>query len=415
MKRVLTFAGAIVIATLLLWLAGRACFRPSQRNEEDATWPYGLGKLRDVPKLYPSHEASTNALEVTRLAADLEVDLTQEIRRTPSPFRESRAQRLRPSIRTYLGGAIATASDVVDAPPAEVVAFLAEQNAALGALRAQLNANAPPRWTSDIQELADPPRPNLAGHAVLIALFGADALDHHHRGNDATAWQDLDAIWKLGRGLLAEPDRSNITFGLYAAQTVTGIAAKLSPPIPLWWRAFVELDFERPIAAAYQYQAWRNLTFTRRYPAGEPSDDGAFREALRRGAEVVVGPFRVEQAERSAASMRERTARFTRLPPCASFGDPFASLDFQWMRARSYAIEREGVAHLLVLKETRRAANDWPPSWPGIERSRCAGRTWSYTRASDGSMRLALTPPLPQSVRPRGTWAALPLEFHEPR
>jgi hypothetical protein len=302
----------------------------------------------------------------------------------------------------------------VDAPPAEVAAFLAEHDAALAALRAQLNANAPPRWTADVQELVDPPRPNLAGHTHLFVLFAADALERHRQGDDATAWRDLDAIWKLGRGLLAQPDFASIASALYGAQLVTGVAAKLPPPIPLWWHTFADTDFEQPIAAAYQYQAWRNLTFTQRYPAGEPSEGGAVREALRRGAEVLVGPFRIERAERSAASMRVRTTRFARMPPCANTGDPFASLDFLWVRGRSYSIELEGVSRLLVLKEARLAANDWPPSWPGIERSRCAGHSWSYTRASDGSMRLTLTPPLPP--RPaRETRLALPLEFQEPR
>lgn len=413
MKRLLLLSGGIVVVTLLLWLAGRACFAPSQRYEEDAAWPYGLGKLRDLPKRYPSHEASTNAVEVTRLALDLEVDLAQETSGVPHPPHTSPVRKLRPSIRAYLATAVAAEDGTVDSPPADVAAFLAGRGSALDALRTQLNANAPPRWTSDVQELVDPPRPNLSGHSDLVALFAADALDRHHRGDDVIAWQDLDAIWKLGRGVLGEPDPASIMSGLYAAQAITGIAAKLSPPVPLWWPSFAAFDFERSTAAAFQYQVWRNLFFTRRYPAGEPSDDGAFREALRRGAEVVVGPFRVEQAERSAASTRVRAVRFERTPPCSNASDPYAYFDVLWQRARRDAIEREGVGHLLALKEARLATSTWPPSWPGIEHSRCAGRTWSYTRESDGSMRLALTPPLPPLLI-RNTRMEVPLAFREP-
>src|SRR5260221_7691273 len=188
MNRFVTFAGAVVVATLLLWLAGRACFKPTQHYEEDATWPYGLGKLRDLPKRYPSHEASTNAVEVTRLAAVLEVSLSPA--NAASPPGESRVGKLRPAIRTYLKSNIESSSDTVDAPPAEVETFLAEHDAALAALRAQLNNNAPPRWPSDVQDLVDPPRPNLLGHTHLFVLFAADALDRHRRGDDTTAWRD---------------------------------------------------------------------------------------------------------------------------------------------------------------------------------------------------------------------------------
>ena len=414
MRRLLLLVSTIVAVTMLLWLAGRSCFAPVPRKEEAAVWPYGLGKLSDLPKRYPSHEASTNAVEVIRLARDLDIDLAQEAGGAPHPPQASPVRKLRPAIRSYLASAVAATGDAAGPPPEDVSAFLATHRAALDALRTQLNANAPPRWTSDVQELFDPPRPNLGGHIDLISLLAADALDSHHRGDDVTAWQDLDAIWKLGRGVLAEPDTVAVLSGLYAGQAVTGIAAKLSPPVPLWWPSFATFDFERPTAAAFQYQAWRNLLFTKRHPAGEPSEEGGFREALRRGAEVVVGPFLIEKAERAAAGTRLREARFAQTPPCTNISDPHAYLDALWLRARRDAIEREGVAHLLALKEARLATKAWPPAWPGIEHSRCSGHTWSYTREPDGSMSLALTPPLPPEPV-RSTRMAVPLAFREPQ
>src|SRR5258708_20136854 len=125
MKRLLLFAGAIVVVTMLLWLAGRACFAPSQKHEEDAAWEYGLGRLRDLPKRYPSHEASTNAVDVTRLAIDLDVDLAQETGGVPRPPRANPVRKLRPAIRTYLANSVHAPDDPVDAPPPEAPPFLA--------------------------------------------------------------------------------------------------------------------------------------------------------------------------------------------------------------------------------------------------------------------------------------------------
>jgi hypothetical protein len=296
----------------------------------------------------------------------------------------------------------------VDAPPEAVGQFLTGHQNALAAVRAQLNANAPPRWRSDVQELSDPPRPNLSGHTELLWLLAADALQHHRGGDDATAWQDLDAIWKLARGLLAQPDSWSLYNALASAQIVTGIAAKLTPPVPLWWRGFLTFDFDRASAAASQYEAWRTLTFTEHYPAGEPDDDNAVHEMLRRGAEVVVGPFAIEHAQRTASAMHRRALQLSRTPPCGKRGNEYEPLS---QRLNRFPVEREGVAKLLLLQEARLATGTWPSTLPAIDHSQCVGHTWQYGLSNDGTMRLALTPAMP-SPQNRETRLLLPLEYH---
>jgi hypothetical protein len=349
---------------------------------------------------------------VAQLASALEIDLVQESGNHARSTRPGYPRTMRPAMRAYLVSTLNASDDASAAPPTAVVAFLTEHEAALAAVRAQLNANAPPRWLSDVQEITDPPRPAIAGNGDLAYLFAIDTLDRHRRGDDVTAWQDLDAIWKLGRGLLAEPDPWCESNGLFAAQIVAGIAAKLQPPLPLWWPAFLAFDFDRASAASMQYQAWRTLLFTQRYPAGEPDDDdGAVKQMARRGAEVIMGPFHLQRAERSASSMRARAARFERMSPCASFpADQYAVWDTLWVRARRFDVEREGVARLLTLKEARLATGAWPASLPGIERSRCAAHTWRYARMEDGSMRLTFAPPVPLPVS-RDSRLILPMDF----
>lgn len=373
MKRALLFAGALAVATALLWLAGHALFKPPQRHDDEASWPYGLGKLRDVPKRYPSHDMSTNASDVVQLAAALGVDLAQETT-TPRP-----ADAMWPKVTQYVIDNVALGSDDVSEPAPALAQFLSHHEASLAALRAQLNANGPPRWRSDVQELNDPPHANYSGHAILSSLLAADALLRHRAGDDATAWLDLDAMWKLGRGLLADPGTWSTLSALSIARKTAGVAAKLAPPLPPWWRSFLDVDFDRARAAADQYDAWRYVTFTERYPAGEPDGDNALRESVRRGAEVVVGPFRIDRAQRAAENARRRALRAARETPCDA------------TRTHRFVIEREGVARLLALKEAPRA---------GSEPSRCPGHEWRATSGVDGTIELALTPPFPPSTEP---------------
>jgi hypothetical protein len=374
-KRALLFIAAIAAATALLWLAGHALLRPPrQQHENDADWPFGLGKLRDVPKRYPSHDVSTNAAAVVQLAAALGVELAQE---TPSPRPPNAAW---PAVTQYVIDNVGDGSDAVAEPSPALAQLLSKNETALATLRAQLNANAPPRWRSDVQELLDPPHPNYSGHAILTSMLAADALLRHRADDDATAWQDLDAMWKLGRGLLAEPDTWSRLSALSIARKTAGVAAKLSPPVPLWWRSFLEVDFDRARAAADQVEAWRHVTFTERYPAGEPDDDNALlREALRRGAEVVVGPLRIERARRAAAGARRVAERLAHADPCDASG------------IHRFVIEREGIAKLLELKEAPHA---------GSEPSRCPGHEWRATASPDGTIELALTPPFPAGPKP---------------
>jgi hypothetical protein len=405
MRRLALLLSAAVVTAALLWLAGRVLFSPPKPREDTGAWPYGLGRLSDAPKRYPSHEASTNAIEVTRLAAQLGVDLEQETGGRPSTAPPGPVRAMRPLLRTYLSKSIASPDDRVSPLSPEVATFLRQHEAPLQALRTQLAANLPPRWLSDIREIGDPPTPNATGHSELIALLAADALDRHRRGEDVTAWADLEAIWKLANGLLAEPDSFSNTVGMYGAQVVVAIAAKLPPPAPPWWRGVLELDFNRAEVGAMQFMAWRHLTYSDRYPVGEPDDDTAAEEVFRRGAEAVVGPYMVARAQRVAADMRVRATRFAHSTACGE------SVERLWIRARRLVVAREAVTKLLALKDMHRTTGAWPAGVPGIEKSVCSDRSWTYIREADGGMRLTLTPPMPEDR------ARLPLttDFRYPR
>src|SRR5258708_34876445 len=114
MKRIVLFAAALLGVTLAIWLAGHALYAPPKHPVDDTPWPYALGRLRDVPKRYPSQDVSTNAAEVTRLAAALDIDLQQQTTRPRGP---SRLLPLRATMREYLDRPLIAAGDHTEPMP----------------------------------------------------------------------------------------------------------------------------------------------------------------------------------------------------------------------------------------------------------------------------------------------------------
>jgi hypothetical protein len=383
-KRVVWFAIAFGAVTTVIWLAGRSLFAPPATHESDAAWPRDLGTLRDLPKRYPAHDASTNALEITRIAEDL-----------------VKLRTLRQTMFTHLAAQVVKPDDSIDALPASVADFFRDHVASIDALRQQLIANAPPRWTLDMRELFDPPGPNASTHVDLFALLTADALEQRRLGHDDVAWQDLEASWKLIRGLSSHP---NFAFTALSGLRLTNeVAWKMSAPPPAWWRDFMQFDHDRVVLAAIQYDAWRNVEVAHRFPAGEHEEDAPLREVFRRSAEVVLGAWRVRHAEDYARRSREATTAIAAIRNCGPEHVSVAG-DNEYggivRRMRRFAAEREGVSKVLALKQGLIV---------NIDQSTCADRRWLFQRSADGSWSLAISRAIAPEPQQR---IVLPLVWH---
>lgn len=356
MKRLLIIGGAFAVVFALIWLGGRALVAPPSTDEYDARWPLDLGRLRDVTKRFPSRVASTNANEVTRIASKL-----------------AKLDALQASVIDYLGAEVAKPDDAIAAPPAPIAKFLDDHRGAIDELRAQLIANAPPRWAIDSKELFDPPQPDVSAHFDLFAIFVTDALQQRRASNEEMAWQDLEAAWKLDRGLWDHPWSASASTALTGSRLINEAAGKLRAPAPAWWREFATFDVGRASIASVQASAWRMLEIARRFPAGSPDPTESPQEQIaQRGAEVLIGPLRIRQTNVEVQKMRESAAAFAATRDCSSRSETGI-----FRRARRFIAEREGVTKLLALK-----AASWPPAPVNIERSECTDRTWRYAQRS---------------------------------
>jgi hypothetical protein len=75
------------------------------------------------------------------------------------------------------------------------------------------------------------------------------------RGNDAAAWDDLQAAWKLARSLDQHPQMMAQTALLTIARLINAAAWKMPLPAPAWFGELQERDNVRPLLEAFQYQA----------------------------------------------------------------------------------------------------------------------------------------------------------------
>lgn len=385
MTRWILFLCGVAAVSLIVWMAGHALMTPPRMTESTAPWPYALGTLNDLPKRYPAHDASANAQEIVRIAAKLDVDVSQDPRhRTTRPVMQS----LRSQFIDYLAGEVKTDDDTIGEPPAKVQEYLASHRAAIDELREQLIANAEPRWTSDVNELWEPPQPNVSGHFDLYMILATDALEQRRTRHDDLAWQDLEAIWKLVRGVWAHPGQVSGASGM---RLMNDVAWKMGTPPPAWWREVTTFNIDRAVTSAMQYDVWRTMQTAERFPAGEPEEASRPKEMFRRIAAVLTGPMRLRRAEAMARSARIGESAFATTTNCAESS-------VLHRRARRFIAEREGTAKFLALK-----AAGWPSTLPGIEHSDCSDRTWRYENG-----RLSISAPIPLDQQQR---IVLPLSW----
>jgi len=369
-------------------------------------WPFGLGTLDDVVKRFPRSGIDPTATRVAAIAEHLDVPI-----RVAGASREVIGRKRLP-LQPYLADQIARADDTVDAPPAEIRQFLDEHVAALDELRTLLSGGAVPHWPVNVDDVVRSSIPDLVSHMQLFRILAADALDRERRGDHVTAWQDVEAGWRLAQGLWPQPDLVSATISLAGTRVMNDVAAKLAAPAPPWHRELLAFDAERALAGAMQFEAWRALTFAKRSPGREADDKNRPPRMIGSFVRAMLRPSRLRRASADASTLREVAVELARPPSCGDVPMRRANIDNVegiLRRLRRFRVERETAEKLLALKEQRRRSGVWPESMPGIERSSCSDSSWRYRREADGSMSLSFSGAIAEE---RNGAAALPQSFH---
>ena len=166
------------------------------------------------------------------------------------------------------------------------------------------------------------------------------------RANDAAAWEELHAVWKLARSLDGQPQMMSQTAALSMVRMINAFAWKMPLPAPAWLGELQERDPVRPLLEAFHYTAasyW---------------EDGSQLFPTKSLATSVEHDRRIAE-ELLKTTQCDVNMRMNQLGP---------DLSSVWRRAFRYRAEREATANAMRVREGK----------PIETKSVCSDGSWSF-------------------------------------
>jgi hypothetical protein len=372
-------AGAIVV-----WLVLTLAARVSVNEAIDAPWPDQLGPVRDAGSRYPAHQTTPEAYMVVQVAAHVRIQLGErgeEVSTSPID------KNLDDQLIEFVYAQLAKPDDAIDAPPPDVASYLQDHQPALEGLARTVNGAGPLiDWTSDLASERHS-YPNIAGHLQLARALAANALVKA-RGGDASAWDDVHAIVLLARPLLRREDSERVGVALSLDRLANGLARKLPPPVPAWWREVEEIDARRAVVAVEQAESWLTWHWLDRLrgrqriralimsPLFDASLSGYLNEKRRAAEQFLAG-------HDCALDVKAFDDRWTLASWNLLKRNRYltAGTGAAFQRAAVFDFERSGTEGVMAIKEHR--------ATPAT--SRCTDGRWSY---ADGALRFSIPVPI---------------------
>lgn len=166
------------------------------------------------------------------------------------------------------------------------------------------------------------------------------------RADNAAAWEDLLAVWKLTRSLDGHPQMMAQTAALTMARMINAVAWKMPLPAPAWFAEVTERDNVGPLLESFQFQ-------TASY--------------AKSGSNIFPTKMFAESVDHDRA-IAEEVSKTTQCDVNMRMNEVGTDLSFVWRRAFRYRAEREATANALRVREGK----------PIETRSRCSDGGWSF-------------------------------------
>lgn len=319
MRKGMVVAAIVAVAiALVVWVASWFRNETAVTTSVARPWPGGMGTLDSVGKRLPALKANAASVKLTALAGAL-------------PKNDA--------VDGFVAREIARGELAIGNPPAI---------ADVTAIR-ELLLREPIVWErsegiggdNDTQARRTM-QMSVARALVASALAKAEA-------NDATAWDDLHAVWLLACSLDGHPQVMVQTAALSMARMINAVAWKMPLPVPAWLAEPQARDNVRPLLESFQFQA------------ASYSEDG-----LR----LFPTKMLADSVDRDRGIAAE-LAKETRCDVNARSNELGVDLTSVWRRAFRYRAEREATANALRVREGK----------PIETASRCSDGSWAF----DGS------------------------------
>ncbi len=392
--RVLVPVLAIILATIIAawFIAGTTATSTIEKLDEQ-TWPAGLGTLASAGGRVQRQTTNAAARQLTLLATPLQISFEMPSKRAPLPINAA--------IMDYLKAEHVRAEATIGAPPAAVVAYLAEHESEIDAVRDHLLHARTIQWQLEPSKWVDAPIPNLLGHMHLTRLLTARAL-HYARADDVRAWDDLHAAWRLARSLEPRPELISQMIFLAIARSVNATAWKLPQPAASWFDEVRTVDHRQLLLRAHQHETWLIVRHS-----DEMVDDGI------KG--VLAKPYMQWSTINFTHHQRDTAAQIAAATACTFDGVAFAQQRFDaiprwnvparvvtpnigaaWQRMFRTIPEREATANAMRIAQGQ----------PIVTKSTCSDGAWTY---ANGHLRFSRELPTSSPVE-----SALPLSLAIP-
>lgn len=414
MKTLLAVVLIFSLLAVLAFVVGSSLVRDAERQSDAALLQLAAGS----PPPIQFADGNATAREVEILARPLSIEVRP--RGHELSDRVEFDNQLMQSMADWLETHETRATDVVEAPPPEVAAWLTQHERSIDALATALANGGAPRWPIDLRGARhDQPVPNLMGHVHLMRVLNAASLDRELRADHAGAWKLQHAAWKLTSGLFDRPEMISRLIGVTGVRMAAAVQRKLEAPVPEWRAEIAGRSFTGEVQEAVRFELSQTSRIAREgnalasfesEPPREPRAGGGVAEAL------VLPVMRWGVAENSRLAFEQLHALRGK-DPCVvarqrvdaaieanstfigrRLGQSFMpSLSTALGRAAIADLTVEGTSKVLAAKSVRSLdpSGAWPPVIPAIESSRCEGERWAYTVDPAGAMSLRFSGKIP--------------------
>lgn len=384
---------ALIVLTWVLWSVGASrAFDDAVAEADDA---YGINSL---PAEYPRRDRSSEtAWRLDDLAGQLGLHVIPSVER---PRHAADRDAVEGEISDYVSSLRASESDTQPTIPAAIATFLSLHASTLDEIETILLSDAEITFVSRLDEGPSAPLPNLRGHVSLTKVLVTRSTQADAIGESAAAWRALEAAWRLEHTLNEQPWLICRLISIDDLKMIAAAARRLDHPTPEWFSDFASLTPRESVVEGIRSEMYLFTTLREHFSL---DDWGYFRShrAVDLVREPVMRRLFYWDAAYSLRDMGRLIAVAQVTDPCAldfdttpverlerpwsaSFSIGMPNLGSSFTRANQVALDIEGTAAVLDIKENPEAFDERPSSV-------CEGESWKVEPLEDGSLRIRFT------------------------